>query len=77
MNKELLKTRIKETTGSKAMLDELQRLLNLSANSLVAKTNGRREFKPSEIDAIRREYRLTPEDVIEIFIKQGETQNDI
>jgi hypothetical protein len=52
------------------MLDELRELLQISENSLVAKTNGRREWRPSEIDKIRRKYRLTDAEVVEIFINQ-------
>lgn len=72
MNKKLLKAKVKEATGSKAMLDELRRLLKISENSLVAKTNGRREWRPSEIDQMRREYKLTDAETVEIFIKQEE-----
>ena len=71
MNKELLKQRVRDATGTRAVLDELQRLLHLSENSLCAKTNGKREFKPSEIDLMRIEYNLSAEDVVNIFIVQG------
>ena len=70
MNKELLKTKVKEATGSKFLLKELSELLNISNVSVVAKTNGNVEFKPSEIDKIRIKYHLTAADVVEIFIKQ-------
>lgn len=72
MNKPLLKQRVRDATGSNAMLDELRNLLDISENSLVAKTNGKREFKPSEIDKMRIAYKLSADDVIEIFIKQEE-----
>lgn len=70
MKKKLLKAKVKAATGSNAMLDELRELLQISENSLVAKTNGRREWRPSEIDKIRRKYRLTDAEVVEIFINQ-------
>ena len=72
MNKPLLKQRVRDATGSNAMLDELRNLLDISENSLVAKTNGKREFKPSEIDKMRIAYKLSADDVIEIFIRQEE-----
>jgi hypothetical protein len=70
MNKKLLKSKIRASTGARAMLDELVELLHISKTSLVSKTNGYREFKPSEIDLIRIKYGLTADDVVEIFIKQ-------
>lgn len=73
MNKQLLKNRVREATGSSALLAELEELLEISENSLCAKTNGRREFKPSEIDKIRIKYKLTDSDVVDIFIK-GESK---
>lgn len=72
MNKQLLKQKVRDATGNTAVLAELSDLLNLSENSLVAKTNGRREFKPSEIEKMRRKYRLTDYEVVEIFIKEDQ-----
>lgn len=73
MNKKLLKAKIKEATGSKAMIEELHKLLGISERSICSKTNGTREFRPSEIDLIRIRYQLTAEDTVEIFIKgEGE-----
>lgn len=72
MNKRMLIKKVRDSTGRTAVLPELSRLLDLSEASLVAKTNGKRQFKPDEIDKIRIEYKMTDSEVVDVFIKQGE-----
>lgn len=69
MDKELLRTKVRMKTGTNKVVEELAKLLGISEVSIVAKTNGRREFRPSEIETIRKEYNLSNDDVVTIFIE--------
>lgn len=69
MDKKRLKQKVRDATGSGALIEELTRLLGISERSVCSKTNGQQEFKPSEIDKMRKAYGLTAEETVEIFIE--------
>lgn len=73
MDKKRLKQKVRDATGSGALIEELTRLLGISERSVCSKTNGQQEFKPSEIEKIRTAYGLTAEETVAIFI-EGETK---
>lgn len=72
MDKKRLKQKVRDVTGSGALIKELVKLLGISERSVCSKTNGEQEFKPSEIDKMRTAYGLTADETVEIFIMQGE-----
>lgn len=70
MNEAYLRQRIRTMSGNTSILSELSNLLGLSYNSVSNKMSGKREFTQSEIDIIRRQYGLTPEETVKIFFKK-------
>ena len=51
---------------------ELCRLLGISPNTASARLLNRRPFQADELEIIRKEYDLSADELVDIFIKEGE-----
>lgn len=69
MNIALLKSKMALHGDSQTALARKMGIANVT---LCLKMNGQVNFKQDEIDFIRTEYHLTPEETCEIFFKAGE-----
>lgn len=65
-NKSLLKSKMAINNDTDKTLSEK---IGLSRTFLNNKINGHSDFKAKEIKAIMDNYKLTPEEVVEIFLK--------
>jgi DNA-binding Lrp family transcriptional regulator len=56
--------------GDKGTYKELSDLLGISEPSVVNKLKGRQDFKLKEIRIIAEHYELTPEQIVDVFIRR-------
>lgn len=63
--------RVRATTGRAAVLPVLADLLEITEVSACAKMKGKTPFRPEEIDKMRIAFRLTDEETVNGFIKNG------
>lgn len=71
MNRDLLCKIVRERTDDyHGVLKELAQITGLNINSISARLTGKRKWTSNEIELIRIAYSLTPEEVIDIFIKE-------
>lgn len=56
--------------GDKGTYKELTDLLGISEPSIVNKLKGRQDFKLKEIRTFAEHYKLTPEQIVNIFIRR-------
>ena len=68
MNTALLKSKLALHGDSQSAL---ARKMGIAIVTLSLKMTGQRNFTQGEIDFIRKEYNLTPEEVCEIFFEAG------
>lgn len=68
MNKPLMKAIIAKNNDTQSAL---ARALNLPQSALSHRINGIVDFRLSEINGIRKRYRLTAEETVEIFFDQA------
>lgn len=62
--KEKIKKLLKDNYESQ---EDLALLLGITYQSVSIKINGHKDFRQSEIKAMMQHYRLTPEQVVDIF----------
>ena len=67
MNTAALKSVIVRNNENQTNLAEI---LKLNISALNARINGKMDFRRSEINKIRKHYRLSPEETIEIFFNE-------
>ena len=68
MNKPLLKSIIAKNDDTQ---DALAEALSLPRSSLSNRINGKIDFRVSEINCIRRRYKLTAKETLDIFFDQA------
>ena len=64
MNKPLIKSIIAKNDDTQ---DALAEALNMPRSSLSMRINGKTDFRASEINCIRKRYKLTQKELIDIF----------
>ena len=76
VNKNLLVSKMKLIGDNQ---DTLARALDLSLTRTNAKINGTdgAQFNPDEMKVIMARYNLTPDEVVEIFLSENDTNKDI
>ena len=68
MNKSLMKSAIARNNDTQTALADA---LELSQSAISNRINGKIDFRLSEIDLIRRRYKLTAEETVNIFFDRA------
>lgn len=72
MKRHLFRRMLADKVGRTDANAELCRVLGISPNTASARLLNRRPFQSDELDKIRKEYGLTAEEVVDIFVKEDE-----
>ena len=72
MKRDLFQMTLRKRTGRSDVNAELVRVLGISKNTASARLAGKQPFRSDELEKLRIEYQLTDEEVVDIFVKEGD-----
>ena len=72
MKRDLFQMTLRKRTGRSDVNAELVRVLGISKNTASARLAGKQPFRSDELEKLRVEYRLTDEEIVDIFVKEGD-----
>lgn len=72
MKKDLFKMILRRRFGKTEPNSELVRVLGISPNTASARLNGKKPFRSDELEKLRQAFRLTDEELVEIFVREGD-----
>jgi transcriptional regulator with XRE-family HTH domain len=72
MKKDLFKMILRRRFGKSEVNAELVQVLGISPNTASARLNGKQPFRSDELEKLRLAYRLTDEELVNIFVKEGD-----
>lgn len=72
MNRIRFRKILSEKVGRTDANAELCRVLDISPNTASARLHNRKPFRSDELEKIRLEYGLTADELVDIFVKEGD-----